>query len=149
MSASLLIRELKKEDYCSIVPLLQQLSSFEVDEMMSPLKFELLVEYLSVTPNHRIYILEKEGKIIGCVTLIIEPKIIHSFGKILRVEDLVIDELHRGKGYGKYLLDLAKKTGKENGCYSISLTCNETNVEFYEKCDFYKKGEIEMRYSLL
>ncbi len=142
------IRKLEKRDFSFVVPLLQQLSSFELREEVSSLQFELFVEHLSSSRNHSVYVLEKEGVVIACITLIIEPKIIHSFGKILRIEDFVVEEEYRGAGYGKHLLDFAKKFGKENGCYSISLVSSAKNIPFYSKSKFYQKGNFEMRFDI-
>lgn len=42
-------------------------------------------------------------------------------GKTLYIDDLVTLETHRKKGYGKLLLDFAKKYAKERNCETFSL----------------------------
>ena len=79
-------------------------------------------------------------KLIGCITLFIEDKIIHNGGKVGHIEDVVIDEKYRGKGIGKILIDYVISIAKDAKCYKVILDCDEENVGFYQKSGFKTKG---------
>ncbi|MDH7912250.1 GNAT family N-acetyltransferase [Winogradskyella sp. SYSU M77433] len=57
-------------------------------------------------------------------------------GNVLHLEDLIVNEKHRGKGFGKKLLDTVVKHGKNLGVKRVSwevLDWNEPAITFYEK----------------
>ena len=56
-------------------------------------------------PNHKVYVLEENNKIISCGTLLIEPKFIHNCSNVGHIEDIVVDKNSRGKGYGKKIIN--------------------------------------------
>jgi len=85
----------------------------------------------------------KNNIIIGSITILIETKIIHNFGKVAHIEDVIVDKYHRGNGLGKMLIHKCIHYAKSHNCYKIILNCNDKNIPFYEKCGFTKK-ENEM-----
>ena len=80
------------------------------------------------------------GKIIGCGTLVIEPKFIHNMSYLGHIQDVVIDGNYRKKGLGKMLIDQLLKWARDFDCYKVVLDCHENNIEFYEKCGFTRRG---------
>jgi len=84
-----------------------------------------------------------DENIIGSATILIETKIIHNFGKVAHIEDVIVDNNYRGKGLGKMLINTCINYAKDHNCYKIILNCNDKNIPFYEKCGFSKK-ENEM-----
>ena len=55
--------------------------------------------------------------------------------KTLYIDDLCIDENHRGQHVGSALYDAACKYAKMRKCYNVTLNvwcCNESAVKFYE-----------------
>ncbi len=57
--------------------------------------------------------------------------------KTLYIDDLCVDEDKRGMHIGTQLYDYVLAFAKENGCYNVTLnvwSCNESAMEFYEKC---------------
>ena len=136
-----MIRKLAKKDFNNkYFDLLDQLSSTNQENITYD-KFELFINQLN--NNHNIYVIEKNNKIIASGTLLIENKIIHNFGKVGHIEDIVVDFNERGSGLGKLMINHLIETAKNLNCYKIILNCNESNVKFYEKCGFIKK-ELEM-----
>jgi GNAT superfamily N-acetyltransferase len=49
-----------------------------------------------------------------------------AWGKILYIDDLIVKEKYRGKGYGKTLLDHITKVAKENACHQVHLDTGYT-----------------------
>ena len=97
--------------------------------------------------TNNIFVIEKNNIIIASIKLLIEKKLHNNFVNMCHIEDFVILEKYRGQGYGKQLMDFAKKYAKENNCYKIVLNCNDDIIEFYKKQDFIVKG-TEMSYYL-
>ena len=52
--------------------------------------------------------MKNSKKIVGSITVLIEEKLIHNFGKVAHIEDVVVDESMRGFGLGKKLLEIAE-----------------------------------------
>ena len=92
-----------------------------------------------------IFVIEKDNKIIATITLIIEEKLIRNCGKVLHIEDVVVDKLHRKNGTGKKLLEFATQYAKDNNCYKIILDCSEDVKKFYESVGFSCKN-LQMSY---
>jgi glucosamine-phosphate N-acetyltransferase len=140
------IRNLEFKDYNKkYLNLLSQLTVLDI----SSIDYELFKSFvLSLNNNHIVLVIEDNLKncIIGTITILIEQKLIRNFGKVAHIEDVVIDKDFRGKGIGKLLIQEAIKIAHKNKCYKIILDCDETNVPFYEKCNFKNKGSFMAYY---
>ena len=80
-------------------------------------------------------------------TLFIEYKIIHSFGKVGHIEDIVISKNFRGKGYGKFLIKKLMKIAKDDfKVYKVILNSSDKNIPFYENCGLTKKENQMVKY---
>ena len=106
--------------------------------------FKLFVERLA--ENHNIYVYLEDDKIVGCITLIIEQKIIHNGGKVGHIEDFVILEDYRKQEIGKQLVDYVKNLCMQNNCYKTILDCDEALEKYYIKKGFTKKGSYMTYY---
>lgn len=94
-----------------------------------------------LSKNKEIYWISNENNdVIGTGTMFIENKVIHNFGKVAHIEDVVIDNKYRGKGLGKILINFLTEKAITEKCYKIILDCNEKNKIFYEKCGFKSNG---------
>lgn len=80
------------------------------------------------------------NRLVATATLFIERKLIHSCGAAGHIEDVVVDQVVRGTGVGRHLVQALTQCAKECGCYKVILDCNEKNVGFYEKCGYARKG---------
>ena len=136
-------KKFKIEDLCedhytsNYFHLLKQLTVIE-PEKITKTAFDDFVNHLS--NNHIVKIIkdEESKKIVGTITILIESKVIHNFGKVGHIEDVVVDESMRGFGLGKKLIEIATEECSE--CYKIILDCSDENKKFYEKCGFELKG---------
>ena len=63
------------------------------------------------------------------ITFIIEQKIIHDFGYVCHIEDVIVRKKYYNKGFGTKLLNIAKDVAQQHNCYKIILNCsnNECN----------------------
>ena len=132
------IRKIEVNDYNkSYFDLLSQLSIVNSNDIT----FEKFINYVNTLHDkHMIYVIEKDTCIISTITIIIEDKIIHTMGRVMHIEDVIVDKNYRGKGLGKMLLQYANSIAEKEKCYKIILNCSEENTNFYEKCDFIKKN---------
>lgn len=127
-----MIRILEKKDFKKYIQLINEFRPIGIK--ISNNKFNEI--YDIIFKNSIIFIMEENNNIIGSSTLIIEQKFIHKLSKYGYIEDVVINEKYRGKGYGqkliKHLVDFCKK----NNFYKITLTCNKKLIPFYKKNNF-------------
>ncbi|MQS90208.1 GNAT family N-acetyltransferase [Companilactobacillus mishanensis] len=56
---------------------------------------------------------------------------------------IAIDPTYRGQGIGSKLLSAFEKNAKALNCVSVSLTCLEDRIKFYEKNGYQNKGLAE------
>lgn len=57
--------------------------------------------------------------------------------RTLYIDDLCVDEAHRGRNIGRQLYEYVLDFAKEQGCYNVTLNvweCNPGAKRFYEKC---------------
>ena len=141
----IVIRTIEKQDYMK-----QYLQLLEQDFTIRPtiISHSEFINYVTTLHNHhQVFVIENIHKnttvIIGSVTIFIETKIIHNFGKVAHVEDVIVDNTCRGKGLGKMLVQKCIDYAQKLDCYKIILNCSDENIPFYEKCGFSKK-ENEM-----
>tara|TARA_B100000214_G_C23731526_1_gene519030 strand:- start:30 stop:482 length:453 start_codon:yes stop_codon:yes gene_type:complete len=124
-----------------ILNLLSQLTNIN-NQGGLPISQEEYNKFFSyLEPNTHIYVLiNPENELVGMGTLVIESKLIHGGSKVAHIEDVVIDKIFRGKGYGKILMDNLIKKAQKFNCYKIILNCKEKNIGFYEKAGFQQNS---------
>jgi glucosamine-phosphate N-acetyltransferase len=137
-----IIRKLEKNDFhLGYLNILNQLSEFNIEEI----NYQMFEKYINLLDsNINIFIIydNTNNTIIGTGTIIIEKKIIHNFGKVGHIEDIVIDNKYRGKGFGKLIVDYLINYAKTNNCYKVILVSSDKNIEFYQKNKFIKKDNL-------
>jgi len=74
--------------------------------------------------------------LIGCGTIILEPKFIHEMSSVAHIEDVCIDRHFQMLGYGKVLINYLQSIAIKEKCYKIILNCSDKNIPFYESCGF-------------
>jgi len=138
-----MIRRLKSSDYVSYLELLSQLSHVGI---ISEKQFN---NFLSLENNNFfVLVFEECDKIVSCLTVLIEPKLIHSASYVMHIEDVVTHEEHRGKGFSSMLIEKALELAKSNNCYKVILNCKDDKVNFYSKFGF-KKHSNQMRKDII
>jgi len=128
-------RTLQHGDYLSYLALIRDFreTSFTEEQFWSTLD--------TIAKTSDIIVMEEDGQLIACGTLLYETKFIHNISKVGHMEDVCIKKEHRGKQLGKQLIAYMVDVAKEKGCYKVTLYCEEDNVEFYKKCNFTRTGQ--------
>lgn len=132
---NIIIEELNAtHDYVQYCNLLKQLTVIDTDRVTKE-DFIKQLTVINKNPYHKIFVAILSGKIIGTITILIEPKIIHNFASVAHIEDVVVDINYRHYGVGSFLMNKAIWISKRDDykCYKIILDCA------IETCDFYKK----------
>ena len=132
-----LIRKVEINDYNkNHLELYKNLSVIEPQKI----SFNQYVKFIdNLNNNHNIFVIEYNNKIIASITLLIEYKLIHNFGKVCHIEDVVVSKEYQKQGLGKKLIEFAINFSKKNDCYKIILNCSNENISFYYKCGFKNK----------
>ena len=142
------IRKVKQDDLDDILRLLYQLSPKKPDENVSIDRLNSVMLELIKSYNHYMVTYEDGNKVVGTATLVVLHNLSHGARPYGHIENVVVDEKYRGKGIGKALVDYLVMEAKNRGCYKVLLNCSAKNVPFYEKCNFKKTGEVEVRVDL-
>lgn len=140
------LRKIEKNDFNKkYLELLKQLTTIDIDKITQE-SFEIFINNLN--ENHLIYVIEEtlQNIIIGTITILFEPKIIHTMGMVCHIEDIVIDLNFRGLKLSKILINKALELAKNNKCYKAILNCNDKNIEIYEKNGFIANGNLMSLY---
>lgn len=141
--SNITIEELNNtHDYKQYCELLKQLTAVNLDNFTKE-QFNDQLTLIKSNPFHKIMVAIYDGAIVGTVTVLIEPKIIHDLSRVAHIEDVVVNSSHRSLGLGRILMEEAIKLSKEFNCYKIILDCSHDNAGFYEKFGFVKK-ELQM-----
>lgn len=134
-----IIREIELEDYYKgCLELYGQDFQINVHEISKKDFDEYLIRKRK--NGYKIFVCEYKLKIVGLATCFIEEKLIHNFGKVAHVEDVIVDKNIRNCGLGKKMINHCINYSKKEKAYKIILDCSEKNLKFYEKCGFEKKG---------
>lgn len=133
-----MIREIQQNDFRKGYMFL--LSNFTMIGNIKENDFNNQLNMIQNNPNHKIYVLEENNRIIGTITVIIEPKLIHNLNRVAHIEDLIIDNNYKNKGYGSLLLNNCIEYAKNRKCYKVILNCDEEITSFYERNGFHKKN---------
>ena len=135
-------RLLSASDYESFMKLLNEFR----ETSLTQAEFSLI--HRMTKSNSEIWLLiNDDNSIVGTATILYEHKFIHNGGIVGHIEDLVIKESCRGRGYGKYLLEFLRDRSEKKGCYKIVLNSEKNTEKFYKKAGFSEKNlQFEIRF---
>lgn len=90
-------------------------------------------------PNQQTLVAEVYEEVAGTLVLALLPNLAHGGAPYAVVENVVVDEEHRGEGVGKALVREAMCRATKAGAYKLALCSNLERVEaheFYKALDF-------------
>ncbi|MBQ6864542.1 MAG: GNAT family N-acetyltransferase [Clostridia bacterium] len=94
-----------------------------------------------------ILVYENDGVIVGFILLQAKTRPDFEFmlpGKYCYIMDILVTEMHRGKGFGTALMNAAKNWAKEKECTFINLDVLANNpgaIKLYEELGFIPKAQ--------
>ena len=129
---NLVFRPIENEDTYSVCLLLEQLSEFPGG--VDAIDIEDSWEKFASCSNTYGVVGISDDKIVCYGSVIIEYKI--RGGRSGHIEDIVVDQQYRRKGYGEQVISHLVDYCKTAGCYKVILDCYQETVPFYNKLDF-------------
>ncbi len=97
--------------------------------------------------NSDILVYVNNGAVVGFILLQAKSRPVFEFmlpGKFCYIMDIIITEIHRGKGFGTVLINFAKEWAKEKNCSFINLDVLVNNpgaVRLYDILGFIPKSQ--------
>tara|TARA_R110001592_G_scaffold296422_1_gene566830 strand:+ start:3935 stop:4354 length:420 start_codon:yes stop_codon:yes gene_type:complete len=127
-------RRVKRKDLDKVFLLLQQLTKIDYSARDKSECWNLFISNTSSNSIVGIY----DNEIVAYGSIVIENKI---RGEVAgHVEDIVVDSKVRGKNIGVELIEELVKIAKEKNCYRVTLLCDESLINFYNKNNFKTNG---------
>jgi GNAT superfamily N-acetyltransferase len=136
-SADVKVRPVHEDEYLQYIQLLDTFRPVGLD-ISSP---DLIKNIEEIRSRGHILVLVNDGLVIGAVTLLIEQKLIYKCCKYCHIEDVIVSEHFRGKGYGQILLREAREYARKDGCLKCVLNCAEATKTFYTECGFEDRNQ--------
>jgi glucosamine-phosphate N-acetyltransferase len=132
-----IIREIEYDDLDKgFLEVLENLLSPNLDNTSAK---NILRKKIISNPLHKIFVAHDElnNKIVGTITLFIEPKFINKGMRVGYIEDVSVKKGYEGLGIGFKLVNYATNYAiSKEQCKKILLYCSEKNMLFYEKLGF-------------
>ena len=148
-----MIRDATETDLPRLLELLDQLAlDMPREERGPPLPefYRDALHRIDANDGQRLLVLEVDGEIVGTLVLVIIPNITHQGRPYATVENVVVEEVERGAGYGSQLLTYAIYQARAAGCYKLTLTSHKRRSDahrFYERLGFestYEGYRVEL-----
>ena len=125
------------EEIRTSCPLMQQLRPNQSDE-------ESYVQQVGRQQQNTGYNLvgafDSDGRLLGLAGFVCSEML--SRGSYLYVDDLVIDEGHRGQGIGRIIISWLRAHARNLGCSSLHLDCSNHRLDSHR---FYRREGLEDR----
>lgn len=130
------VRLATEEDIPRILELYPELtmhpSQVEMSRSPSPDDVREVFAEICADPRHEFFVAEDGGEVVGTVVLLIVPNLSHRATPWALVENLVVGEKYRRKGYGRMLLEHVITQAKEKGCHRIELCSDLRRKEAHQ-----------------
>lgn len=110
--------------------------AYPIVEQLRPVGEETfldVIETMREESDYQLFALREDGEIRGLAGIVVETNLYH--GKHAWVHELVVDEPHRGEGYGGQLLSWIETWADERDCSCFELASGlwrDRAHEFYE-----------------
>ncbi len=129
------IRQGEERDLGSVLDLIKELATYEksLDQVENTVD-RMIKDGFGDRPVFGFLVAEVDGKVVG--TSIYYYRYSTWKGKRMYMEDLVVNESHRGNGVGQLLFDETVKVARETDCTGMMwqvLDWNEPAINFYKK----------------
>ena len=108
----LVLREAKESDLAPLLELYDQLH-FGEKHILTP-KAEAIWQKILSHPNNTLFVGYFGSKLVTSCHLIVVDNLTHDLRPYALIENIITDEVYRKRGFGKEILDHAKKSSQKS-----------------------------------
>jgi GNAT superfamily N-acetyltransferase len=138
----MIMREATAEDLRGVLALYAQ-PELDGGEVLSLEEAESIYDCMHAYPHYRLYVAERQGRVVGTFTLLIKRNLSHLGAASGVVESVAVEPTEQGKGIGRAMMAFARELCRKAGCYKMALSSNlrrERAHEFYDGLGFERHG---------
>ncbi|MFE6994621.1 GNAT family N-acetyltransferase [Microbacterium sp. NPDC057659] len=131
------VREADAEDFDAIVGLYRQLQPN--DPVLAHGEDRVVFDAILSAPWLTLFVLEQDGAVLATTYLNVVPNLSRGASPYAVIENVVVDEDHRGTGLGKAILTATLDAAWAAGCYKAMLLTSSKSAAthaFYRTCGF-------------
>jgi len=140
MEALIHIRQAEMADLMAVKALIDELENWDAEAD----KFALIYKEYLKQEDTLIYVIDHPmDGLIACVTCK-GQQLLHHLGWVYEIQELIVTEAHRGRGYGRLLVDKIREEVELRGAKSLEVTSNKRRLEahaFYLAAGFRNSHE--------
>lgn len=132
----MIVRDAGKDDLAAAHRLIEQLGY-----LVDPLEFQARFERVLATPDHRIFVAEEDGRVVGVLHAFVRPALEKSCDIV--VQALVVEVDRRSAGVGEALMHEAERWAASLNLTSTALYTRidrDRSRAFYERLGYRLKG---------
>jgi GNAT superfamily N-acetyltransferase len=137
-----IIREATAEDLRGVLALYAQ-PELDGGEVLSLEEAESVFDVMHAYPHYRLYVAERQGRLVGTFTLLIKRNLSHLGAASAVIESVAVDPDEQGQGVGRAMMVFARELCRKAGCYKMALSSNlrrERAHAFYDGLGFERHG---------
>lgn len=137
------VREATVEDFDAVAGLYRQLQPG--DPAVTDGSDRQVFAKICTSSDLRLFVLDSEGTITATAYLNVIPNLTRAASPYAVIENVVVDEAHRGQGLGKRIMEHALTCAWEDGCYKVMLMTGskrESTHAFYRACGFSGSDKV-------
>jgi N-acetylglutamate synthase-like GNAT family acetyltransferase len=130
-------REARREDLPAVLRLLRQLNAD--DPALEPSVACAVFSSILDRPGLAVFVLELDCALVASTYLSVVPNLTRAAASYAVIENVVVDEAHRGQGLGKEIVARTLEVAWEAGCYKAMLQTGSRRPSthaFYRACGF-------------
>jgi len=138
----MIVREATAEDLRGVLALYAQ-PELDDGEVLSVEEAESIYDCMHAYPHYRLYVAERQGRVVGTFTLLIKRNLSHLGAASAVVESVAVEPSEQGKGIGRAMMAFARELCRKAGCYKMALSSNLRRGrahEFYDGLGFERHG---------
>lgn len=129
------IRKIQQSDFNSVYDILRQV--WHLDDLQ---QFKHNANKI-INGGAHWFVAIQDSKVVGSSILYLQFKVIRNGCTSGVIEEVVIDENHRGNGVGNQLIKYIIADAFDTyNCYKVILSCFDDRVKFYERCGLKKES---------
>jgi glucosamine-phosphate N-acetyltransferase len=130
---------LQKKYFAEVLTLLQDVSIFHPPSE----NLDTIWQSLQKQPNAFLIQATHESALVGFGSLVTATRA--RGGKVGYIEDIVTHPAFRRRGVGEIIINTLSDIARAEGCYKITLQCENNKIDFYKKLSFSETENLTMQ----